>query len=166
MLGAVNSVAGLLGTADRSTNIELATCVNSGFCGASMLPGATDPFTDEEQETVITTVHVPAAAANSLRRLAPPTTTSFPARSRPARAWLLTADRSCVAVEYRGWPYWLVAVRTWLSIRVDLVKRSWRRDTHDSSISGHVLSTSGSRVTSAPSQLVGGRSYGVLLSAT
>jgi hypothetical protein len=67
MLGAVNSIAALLGTADRSTNIELVTCLNSGFCGASVLPGATDPFTAEEQETVITTMHVPAAAANSLR---------------------------------------------------------------------------------------------------
>jgi hypothetical protein len=67
MLGAVNSVAGLLGTADRSTNIELVTCVNSGFCGAPVLPGATDPFTAEEQETVITTMQVAAVTANSLR---------------------------------------------------------------------------------------------------
>jgi len=42
MLGAVNSIAALLGTADRSTNIELVTCVNSGFCGVSLLPGAAD----------------------------------------------------------------------------------------------------------------------------
>jgi hypothetical protein len=54
MLGAVNSVAGLLGTADRSTNIEV-------------VPGATDLFTGEEQETVITTMHVAAVTANSLR---------------------------------------------------------------------------------------------------
>src|SRR5258708_547208 len=101
MLGAVNSIAALLGTADRSTNIELVTCVNSGFCGASVLPGATDPVTAEEQETVITTMHVPAATANSLRRLAPPTTTSSPTPSWPARAWPLTADRSRVVVEYR-----------------------------------------------------------------
>jgi hypothetical protein len=67
MLGAVNSVAGLLGTADRSTNIELVTCVNSGFCGVSPVPGATDVFTGEEQEAVITTMHVAAVTANSLR---------------------------------------------------------------------------------------------------
>jgi hypothetical protein len=67
MLGAVNSVAGLLGTADRSTNIEVVTCVNSGFCGVSLLPGATDLFTGEEQEAVITTMHVAAVTANSLR---------------------------------------------------------------------------------------------------
>jgi hypothetical protein len=56
-----------LGTADRSTNIELVTCVNSGFCGVSLLPGATDSFTAEEQETVITTMHAAAVTANSLR---------------------------------------------------------------------------------------------------
>jgi hypothetical protein len=65
MLGAVNSIAALLGTADRSTNIELVTCVNSGFCGVSLLPGAT-LFTAEEQETVITTMHAAAVTANSL----------------------------------------------------------------------------------------------------
>lgn len=37
MSGAEESVAALLGTADRSTNIELVTCVSSGFCGASLL---------------------------------------------------------------------------------------------------------------------------------
>jgi hypothetical protein len=31
MAGAANSVAALLGTADRSTNIELITCVSSGL---------------------------------------------------------------------------------------------------------------------------------------
>ena len=67
MLGAVNSIAALLGTADRSTNIELVTCVNSGFCGVSLLPGAADLFTADEQETVITTMHAAAVTANSLR---------------------------------------------------------------------------------------------------
>jgi hypothetical protein len=55
-----------LGTADRSTNIELVTCVNSGFCGVSSLPGATDLVPDEEQETVITTMHAAAVTATSL----------------------------------------------------------------------------------------------------
>ena len=68
MLGAVNSIAALLGTADRSTNIELVTCVNSGFgFGGVSLPGATDLFTGEEQATVITTMHAAAVTANSLR---------------------------------------------------------------------------------------------------
>ena len=67
MLGAVNSIAALLGTADRSTNIELVTCVNSGFCGGSLLPGAAGLVTAEVQETVITTMHAAAVTANSLR---------------------------------------------------------------------------------------------------
>ena len=67
MLGAVNSIAALLGTADRSTNIELVTCVNSGFCGGSVLLGAADLLPDEVQETVITTMHAAAVTANSLR---------------------------------------------------------------------------------------------------
>ena len=67
MLGAVNSIAALLGTADRSTNIELVTCVNSGFCGVPLLPGAADLFPADEQETVITTTHAAAVTANSLR---------------------------------------------------------------------------------------------------
>jgi len=67
MLGAVNSIAALLGTADRSTNIELVTCVNSGFCAVSLLPGAADLLPDEEQETVITTVHAAAVTANNLK---------------------------------------------------------------------------------------------------
>ena len=69
MLGAVNSIAALLGTADRSTNIEVVTCVNSGFCGVSLLPGARDLFTAEEQATVITTMHAAAVTANSLKSL-------------------------------------------------------------------------------------------------
>jgi hypothetical protein len=56
-----------LGTADRSTNIELVTCVNSGFCGVPVAPGATDLSTGEEQETVIITMHAAAVTANSLR---------------------------------------------------------------------------------------------------
>ena len=68
MLGAVNSIAELLGTADRSTNIELITCVNSGFCGVSLLPGAVDLFTAEEQETV-TTTHAAAVTVNMQRVL-------------------------------------------------------------------------------------------------
>jgi hypothetical protein len=67
MLGAVNSIAAVLGTADRSTNIEMVTCVNSGFCGVSLPPGATDLFTAEERETVITTMHAAAVTANSLK---------------------------------------------------------------------------------------------------
>jgi hypothetical protein len=67
ILRAVNPIAALLGTADRSTNIELVTCVNSGFCAVSLLPGATDLLPDEEQETVITTMHAAAVTANSLR---------------------------------------------------------------------------------------------------
>src|SRR5712675_490616 len=101
MLGAVNSIAALLGTADRSTNIELVTCVNSDFCGASLLPGAADLLATEEQETVITTMHAEAVTANTLRRIAPTSTMSSPARSWSAGAWPGTADRSCVAVQYR-----------------------------------------------------------------
>ena len=67
MLVAVNSIAALSGIADRSTNIELVTCVNSGFCGVSLLLGAAGLVTDEEQETVITTMHAAAVTANSLR---------------------------------------------------------------------------------------------------
>jgi hypothetical protein len=79
MLGAENSIAALLGTADRSTNIELVTCVNSGFCGASLVPGAADLLASEEQETVITTMNAAAVTANTLRRIAPTSTKS----SRP-----------------------------------------------------------------------------------
>jgi hypothetical protein len=66
MSGAVNSVAALLGTADRSTNIELVTCVSSGFCGASLLSCATGLSTAEEQEAVITTMHAIATTASRL----------------------------------------------------------------------------------------------------
>jgi hypothetical protein len=68
MLGAVNSIAALLGTADRSTNIETVTCVNSGFgFGGVSLPGAADLFTAEEQQTVITNMHAAVVTVNSLR---------------------------------------------------------------------------------------------------
>jgi hypothetical protein len=69
MLGAVNSIAALLGIADRSTNIELVTCVNSGFWGGSLLPGAAGLVTGEAQETVITARHAAAVTANSLESL-------------------------------------------------------------------------------------------------
>jgi hypothetical protein len=66
MLGAVNSVAALFETADRSTNIEVVTCVNSGFCGGSLVSGATGLLTAEEQATVIATMQVAAVTASRL----------------------------------------------------------------------------------------------------
>jgi len=66
MSGAVNSIAELFGTADRSTNIEVVTCVNSGFGCGSLISGATGLLTAEEQETVIATMHAAAATASRL----------------------------------------------------------------------------------------------------
>ena len=66
MLGAVNSVAGLFGTADLSTNIELVTVVKSGFGGVSLLPGAADSRAGEVQDTVIATTQAAASAASHL----------------------------------------------------------------------------------------------------
>src|SRR6476659_1699031 len=85
MLGAANSIAAVLGTADRSTNIELVTCVNSGFSGVSSLPGAADLVPDEEQETVsppcMPLRSLPTVSGES--HLQPPCLP--PARSWPAR---------------------------------------------------------------------------------
>jgi len=105
MLGAVNSIAALLGTADRSTNIELVTCVNSGFCGVSSLPGATDLVPDEEQETV-----------------SPP---CMPLRSLPTVSGESHLQPPCLPPA-RSWPArqpgpLLQTGLAWLSIRVDLV---------------------------------------------
>src|SRR6478609_11204610 len=47
--GAVYSIAALLGTADRSTNMEVVTCVSSGLGGGSLLVGAADLFATDEQ---------------------------------------------------------------------------------------------------------------------
>ena len=67
MSGGVYSIAALLGTADRSTNIELVTCVSSGLGGGSLLFGAAGWFTADEQETVVTNMNAAAATANRLR---------------------------------------------------------------------------------------------------
>ena len=67
MSGAANSIAALLGTADRSTNIELVTCVSSGLRSGSLLSGAADSFTAEEQETVDTIMNAAAVTADILQ---------------------------------------------------------------------------------------------------
>jgi len=67
MWGGVYSIAALSGTADRSTNIELVTCVSSGLGGGSLLVGAAGWFTADEQETVVTNMNADAATANRRR---------------------------------------------------------------------------------------------------
>jgi hypothetical protein len=66
MSGAVNSIAELLGTADRSTNIEVVTCVRSGFGGGSLVSDAIGLLAGEVHETVIATMHAAAVTASRL----------------------------------------------------------------------------------------------------
>jgi hypothetical protein len=76
--GAVYSIAALLGTADRSTNMEVVTCVSSGLGSGSLLVGAADWFATDEQETVVTNMNAAAVTANRLRRLASTATMPSP----------------------------------------------------------------------------------------
>jgi hypothetical protein len=64
--GAPNSIAELLGIADRSTNIEVVTRVRSGFGRGSLLSGVTGLVAGDVQEIVIATMHAAAITASRL----------------------------------------------------------------------------------------------------
>ena len=60
MVGAAYSIAELSGRADRSTNIDVVTWVNSGFCVSLPSP--------DEHETIAATTHVAASSLRNERR--------------------------------------------------------------------------------------------------
>jgi hypothetical protein len=96
MSGAVNSIAEL-GTADRSTNIEVVTSVRSGFGGGSLVAGL---LAGDVQETVIATMHAAAVTVSRLTWVAPIATVSPPAlvqyRAHRAVNWTYLTDNAWV----------------------------------------------------------------------
>jgi hypothetical protein len=77
--GALNSIAELFGTADRSTNIDVVTCVSSGFGGGALVSGATGLLACDVHATVIATMHAAAATVTRLICVAPTATMTPPA---------------------------------------------------------------------------------------
>src|SRR5215217_5508611 len=81
--GAANFIAALLGTADRSTNIEVVTFVSSGLGGGPLLSGAADSVTADEHETVVASTTVAVATAIRLSCPARTPAMSSPGLRRP-----------------------------------------------------------------------------------